>query len=189
MPHDSGWTAVNAENRTVVDERLDFSGNPAMVFKNLRGSTLTLERSVMQKEEFSFFHRLRIRYAEIDAQGVVFNAHYLTWFDTSITEYFRETGFSYKEVFTERDLDFHLIKATLEYLRPVHFDQVVDIGVRVGKVGNSSVSFILGVFAAGEPECCCRGEIIWVCSKIGTYKSHPLPEDARERWGQATQGE
>jgi acyl-CoA thioester hydrolase len=138
----------------------------------------------MQKDDFSFFYQLRVRYAEIDAQGVVFNAHYLTWFDTAITEYFRNTGFSYKDLFTEKGLDFHLIKATLEYLRPVGFDQVVDVGVSVERIGNSSVTFSLGVFVSGQQQCHCRGEIIWVCSKIGTHKSHPLPADAADLLGQ-----
>jgi acyl-CoA thioester hydrolase len=162
--------------------RLDFSRSRVIVVANF--SNLASGKSTMQRDAFSFFHPLRVRYAEIDAQGVVFNAHYLTWFDTAITEYFRETGFSYKEVFTSKGLDFHLIKATLEYLRPVHFDQMVEIGVRVAKIGNSSVSFALGVFVAKQEECYCRGEIIWVCSKIGTYKSHPLPADARALWEQ-----
>ncbi|RJQ65354.1 MAG: acyl-CoA thioesterase [Desulfobacteraceae bacterium] len=132
----------------------------------------------MQRNEFSFFHSLRVRYAETDAQGVVFNAHYLTWFDTAITEYLRDTGYSYKELFTSRDLDFHLVKATVEYLRPIGFDDVVEVGVRVARIGNSSVTFALAVFIAGQAECRSRGEIIWVCAKVGTHKSHPLPPDA-----------
>lgn len=42
----------------------------------------------MTRDQFSFFHPFRIRYSEIDGQGVVFNAHYLTFYDTTITEYF-----------------------------------------------------------------------------------------------------
>ena len=43
----------------------------------------------MHREDFRFFFPFRVRYAEVDGQNVVFNAHYLTYFDTSITEYFR----------------------------------------------------------------------------------------------------
>ena len=131
----------------------------------------------MQREDFSFFHTLRVRYAEIDLQGVVFNAHYLTYFDTSITEYMRRTGYSYTAFFTDRGLDFHLIKATVEYLRPIAFDQVLDIGVRVAKIGTSSITFALGIFSQEAPECLSRGEIIWVCAETGAHKSHPLPPD------------
>jgi acyl-CoA thioester hydrolase len=160
----------------IETQGLDFLSSLAIVYQTIALAAHT-GKALMQKDEFSFFYRLRVRYSEIDAQGIVFNAHYLTWFDTAITEFFRNTGFSYKDLFTSRELDFHLIKATLEYLRPVHFDHVVDVGVRVARMGNSSVTFALGVFIAEQKECYCRGEIIWVCTKIGTYKSHPLPGD------------
>lgn len=131
----------------------------------------------MRRDDFSFFHSLRVRYAEIDAQSVVFNAHYLSWFDTAITEFLRDTGYSYNDLFTIRGLDFHLVKATVEYLRPIGFDEMVQIGVRVARIGNSSVAFALGIFIAGQEDCHSRGEIIWVCSKVGTHRSHPLPPD------------
>lgn len=129
----------------------------------------------MQRENFSFFYSLRVRYAEVDAQGVVFNAHYLTYFDTAITEFFRNSGYSYADFFTSKGLDFHLIKATVEYLRPVGFDELMEIGVRIARIGTSSVTFALGVFGKDQPELRGAGEIIWVCAKPGTHKSHPLP--------------
>ncbi len=131
----------------------------------------------MERNAFSFFHPLRVRYAEIDLQGVVFNAHYLTYFDTAITEFLRHSGYSYKSIFTDHGLDFHLVKATVEYLRPIAFDLVIEIGVCLSHIGTSSVVFTPAIFAQGQDECLSRGEIIWVCAKIGTYKSHPLPPD------------
>ena len=44
----------------------------------------------MKKKDFCFTHTFRVRYAEVDAQGIVFNAHYLTYFDCAITEYYRK---------------------------------------------------------------------------------------------------
>jgi len=43
-------------------------------------------RSSLNREHYNFFHPFRVRYSEIDAQGIVFNAHYFTYFDTAITE-------------------------------------------------------------------------------------------------------
>jgi acyl-CoA thioester hydrolase len=137
----------------------------------------------MQRNAYSFFHPLRVRYAEIDLQGVVFNAHYLTYFDTAITEYLRDTGYSYKTLFTSRGLDFHLVKATVEFLRPIVFDLLIEIGVRVSRIGTSSITFAPAIFAQDQndqkdqPECLAKGEIVWVCAKVGTHKSHPLPPD------------
>jgi acyl-CoA thioester hydrolase len=77
----------------------------------------------------------------------------------------------------ERGLDFHLVKATVEYLKPVGFDELIDIGVAADKIGKSSITWNLGVFKEEGAECAARGEIIWVCYQVGTGKSHPLPED------------
>lgn len=133
----------------------------------------------IERSDFSFFFPLRVRYAEVDLQGVVFNAHYLTYFDTAITEFLRSTGYSYNALFTERGLDFHLIKATVEYLRPVGFDERIDIGVTVARIGTSSATFALGVFGKDDATCRATGEIVWVCAGKGTHKSHPIPDDFR----------
>ena len=45
------------------------------------------------RDQFRFFHPFRVRYSEIDGQGVLFNAHYLTYYDTAITEFFRALGY------------------------------------------------------------------------------------------------
>lgn len=131
----------------------------------------------MQRSPYAYFFPLRVRYAEVDLQGVVFNAHYLTYFDTAITEFMRSAGYDYKALFTSRGLDFHLVKATVEYLKPIGFDQEIEVGVAVDRVGNSSITFALSIFPKDQAICLARGEIIWVCAKIGTHKSHPLPDD------------
>ena len=46
----------------------------------------------MARQDFSFFHTLRVRWAEVDMQAIVFNGHYLTYFDVAFTEYWREAG-------------------------------------------------------------------------------------------------
>jgi len=136
-----------------------------------------LGMSGMTREHFRFFHRLRVRYAEVDSQGIVFNAHYLTYFDTAITEYVRAIHSDYYALIMERGLDFHLVKATVEYLKPIGFDELIDIGVAAHKIGRSSITWVLAVFKNEGAECVASGEIIWVCYQVGTGKSHPLPED------------
>ncbi len=132
---------------------------------------------MIKRDQFDFFHDLRVRYAEVDSQGIVFNAHYLTYFDTSITEYMRNIRYDYHALVSERGLDFHLVKSTVEYLKPIGFDEIIEIGVTAHRVGKSSVTWALGIFKKGESDCLAKGEIIWVCSRVGTNKSHPLPED------------
>jgi acyl-CoA thioester hydrolase len=131
----------------------------------------------MKRGPFKFFHDLRVRYAEVDSQGIVFNAHYLTYFDTSITEYMRNINYDYQALVSKRGLDFHLVKSTVEYLEPIGYDEIIEIGVTPHRIGKSSLTWVLAIFKKGGAECLAKGEIVWVCSRVSTSKSHPLPED------------
>ncbi|GAA5317347.1 MAG: thioesterase family protein [Candidatus Pelagadaptatus aseana] len=131
----------------------------------------------MERNDITFFYGLRVRYSEVDSQGIVFNAHYLTYFDTALTEYMRALGYDYHALVKDRGLDFHLVKSTVEYLAPIGFDDEIEIGVCPARIGSSSLTWTLAIFSKGQSECLSLGEIIWVCSKIGEHKSHPLPED------------
>lgn len=131
----------------------------------------------MQRQDFRFFHPLRVRYSEVDAQSVVFNAHYLTYFDVTLTEFLRDAGYDYHGLVAQQGLDFHLVKSTVEYLAPIRFDDELEIGVRAARIGNSSLTWALGIFRRGEETCLSRGEVIWVCAAAGSHRSHPLPAD------------
>ncbi|HVK98161.1 MAG TPA: thioesterase family protein [Dongiaceae bacterium] len=132
-----------------------------------------------QRDHYQWAHPLRVRYSEIDYQGIVFNAHYLTYFDVALTEFMREQDFDFTALVRDEKLDFHLVKSTVEYLRPIRADQLIEIAVRPGRLGQSSMTWNLAIFPGGETEgqadCLACGEIIWVCSKVGEHKSHPLP--------------
>lgn len=135
----------------------------------------------MQRNTFPFFYELRVRYSEIDAQGIVFNAHYLTYFDTALTEYLRHVGYDYQRDVVGRGIDFHVVKSLVEYRSPVRYDELIDIGVCLGRVGRSSLSWTLGVFGTGCDEARASGEIIWVCASAGSHQSTPVPTDIVER--------
>ena len=102
-----------------------------------------------------------MRYSEIDGQGVVFNAHYLTYFDTTITEYFRALGYDQYADAKQTGEDFHVVKSVIEYKAPVRFDWELDVGARVARIGNSSLTFELAIFLKGGDEALVTGEIVW----------------------------
>ena len=92
--------------------------------------------------EYPVRHRLRVRYSEIDAQGVVFNAHYLTYFDTTINEAFREHGIDWLAEVKRSGCDVQLVKSLVEYKAPLHFDEEIDVCARIGRLGNSSITSV-----------------------------------------------
>ncbi len=120
-------------------------------------------------------HRLRVRYSEIDAQGVVFNAHYLTYFDTAINEAFREHDIDWLAEMNASGCDVQLVKSLVEHKAPLHFDEEFDACARVGRLGTSSITWHLGIFGmAGDLRA--SGQIVWVYTDLAEKQSRPLPE-------------
>ncbi|AGK05000.1 acyl-CoA thioesterase [Meiothermus ruber] len=135
----------------------------------------------MQRADFGFFHRLRVRWAETDPQGIVFNGHYLTYFDVAITEYWRALGIPYPSTVERFGLDLFVVKATVEYHAPAHYDDELDIGVRVGRIGNSSMQFVLGIFR--EEAHLISGEVIYVAAHPQTRQPQTVPQAMRQLLG------
>jgi acyl-CoA thioester hydrolase len=129
----------------------------------------------MARNDFKFHHRLRVRYAEIDAQGVVFNSHYLTYFDTAIYEFLRELAFEYSSHVREHGQDFHTVKAVVEFHRPCRFDDEIDVGVRVAHLGRSSMTFHLEVLLKDCEDPQASGQVIWVNTDQKSGRSARLP--------------
>ena len=70
---------------------------------------------------------LRVRWAEVDLQGVVFNGHYLTYCDVCVTEYWRAIGMPYPAAFIDIGSDLFVRKATLEYHAPARYDDELEV--------------------------------------------------------------
>jgi acyl-CoA thioester hydrolase len=135
------------------------------------------------RDQFRFFHPFRVRYSEIDGQGVLFNAHYLTYYDTAITEFFRALGYDQYADAQKSGVDFHVVKAVVEYKAPIRFDWDLDVGARVAKIGNSSMTFELAIFRKGENDLLASGEIVWVNTDQTTHRPVPIPAATRELLG------
>lgn len=131
----------------------------------------------MAREDFSFFHSLRVRWAEVDMQGIVFNGHYLTYFDVAFTEYWRETGLPNVLQQARDGREMFARKATIEYLAPSRFDDVLDIGVRCAGLGRTSVRFVLEIHL-GEQHLI-SGELVYVYADTAARKGVAVPEEWR----------
>lgn len=128
-----------------------------------------------------FRHPFRVRYSEVDCQGVAYNAHYLTWFDVALWEFFRTLPWDLKAQVRDTDTDFHTVKAVVEYHAPVRFDEEIRVAVQPVRIGGSSLTFSLSLDVAGEDRRRASGEIVWVNACQTTHTSRPLPEDLTAR--------
>lgn len=128
---------------------------------------------------FPFFHPFRVRYSEIDGQAVVYNAHYLTYYDTAIFEYYRTIGYDQFQESQELLEDWHVVKALVEYKAPLTYDLEFEVGVRVARMGTSSLTYVLAIFPKGEETVLATGEVVQVYTDQRTHKSMPIPERIR----------
>lgn len=128
----------------------------------------------------AFTHTVRPRYAEIDLQGVVFNAHWLTYFDDASTRYYEHLGFDPQETFLDHQhFDVMVVKAVLEWAGSATFDDEVLIEIRPDRIGNASYDLRFTATVGGRPACGCV--ITYVSVVPGTKTSTPIPEVLRAR--------
>lgn len=124
-------------------------------------------------------HRFRVRYAEVDAQGVVFNSRYLEYADLLVTELFRKLGLNFGG---ETALEFHVVRAEVNYHRPLELDEEVEGRIWVRRLGTSSVTLAItlhGVIDDVEDGPRTTIELVQVHVDLPTGKPRELPSTTR----------
>jgi acyl-CoA thioester hydrolase len=139
-------------------------------------------------EDFRFRHRLRVRYAEIDAQAVVYNSHYMVYYDIGITEYLRQFSFNQVEHAARTGHDFHLVSSRVDYRRPIRYDTQIDVAVAAPDIGNSSITWSLALVEASGISLLSTGEIIWVYTNLTEETAVRVPDDLRELFSGSARG-
>jgi len=132
----------------------------------------------MKREDFRFFHKLRVRWAEVDMQKIVFNAHYLMYFDTAVADYWRAMAMPYEEGMQQLEGDIYVKKATVEFHGSARMDDRVDVGMKCARIGNSSMQFLGAIFRGEELLIHC--ELLYVFADPATQTSRPVPPRLRE---------
>ncbi len=132
----------------------------------------------MKRTDFRFTEPLRVRWSEVDMQKIVFNGHYLMYFDTAVAGYWRALALPYHEAMEHLQGDLYVRKATLEYVGSARYDEQLAVGVRCGRIGNSSMVFSAAIFR-GE-QLLVHGELVYVFADPATQTSKPVPPALRE---------
>lgn len=129
----------------------------------------------MNREDFTFVHGLRVRWAEVDRQDVVFNGHYFLYFDVAVAEYWRAIGFRYPQDIVEKfGTDIYAVKASAEFHGSATYDDLIEIGCRAVRIGRSSLQLVFGVWRGSEH--ITSGELVYVNADLKTRKSVPWPD-------------
>lgn len=125
------------------------------------------------RSAYRAFRTIGTRWSDNDVYGHVNNVVYYSWFDTAVNAYLIEQG----------ALDIHggstiglVIETQCNYFAPLAFPETVEAGIRVARIGGSSVRYEVGLFAQGAPQCAARGHFIHVYVDRETRRPVPLPE-------------
>lgn len=126
---------------------------------------------------YKAFRSITTRWMDNDVYGHVNNVVYYSWFDTAVNATLIEQGM----------LDIHggstiglVIETQCNYFAPLAFPQTIDAGIRVAKLGTSSVRYEVGLFAEGEPLTAAKGHFVHVYVDRETRRPVPLPAPLKQ---------
>ncbi len=127
----------------------------------------------MRRGDYALVNPLATRWSDNDIYGHVNNVVYYSWFDTSVNEVLISRGL----------LDPHggaiiglVVESGCRYHRPLAFPQRVEMGLRIGRLGTSSIRWEIGVFGGDAPEAAADGHFVHVHVDRETRRPVPLPD-------------
>jgi acyl-CoA thioester hydrolase len=113
----------------------------------LRGVRVVVEPSV-RPDDYPFVHRIRVRFAETDAMGIVHHSRYLPYLEEARVAYLRAIGHPYSE-WRDNGLDAAVLEAYLHYRRPLRFDDEVDVHLRLASASRATFQMAYLLTVAG----------------------------------------
>lgn len=129
--------------------------------------------------KYRFYHPLRVRYVEVDAQQHVFFGHYYTYFDVALVEYLRAIGFDYGGMVAS-GVDMFYVASECQYKGRARFDDLLHVHARIGHIGNSSFAFEFAIYKQPVDELIATGKIVAVAVDVETERPTHVPDTLRE---------
>ena len=139
----------------------------------------------LKKSDFKVFWETRIRYYELDPQGIMHNANYLAFYDQAVVEYFRDLDYDYEKEIRTTNKDFHTVQVVVQYNKPLYFDDEIEIGLKIKEVGNTSMTWVMGMFMKKTEELASASEIVHVYTDMKTSKPTTITDDLKKKLGVA----
>ena len=129
------------------------------------------------KTKKTHLNKIKVRYSEVDCQRIVYNSHYLTYFDISLSEML-EDCFDQDEYVKNTNNDFHTVGVQMDFKSPARLNDQLEVYTGVKKLGNSSVQYEIGIFKIGEDDACAVGYFVHVyVDRNEQDKVVPIPKN------------
>ena len=135
---------------------------------------------MLLKTKKTHLNKIKVRYSEVDCQRIVYNSHYLTYFDISLSEML-EDCFDQDEYVNNTNNDFHTVGVQMDFKSPARLNDQLEVYTGVKKLGNSSMTFMQEIYKAGSDEVLNSANITWVNTNQSSMKSESIPEDIKTK--------
>jgi acyl-CoA thioester hydrolase len=129
-----------------------------------------------RKPPFKYAAFVRVGFSDTDAQGVVYYGRYMPYFDLARTEYHRHLG-----RVSHDDVDFAMRAATVEYVAGAQFDDLLEVFVRVERIGTTSITYDHAVYRTEDDTLMSTATATLVCIALDERRAVPVPADFREQ--------
>ena len=134
----------------------------------------------MAKDDFKFHTSLRVRWMECDAQSIVYNGSYMDYLEVGQADYYRNLGFSIYKLGERGYFDTAVVKITLEFKAPARVEDMLDIFVRVSRMGNTSLTMDTELYAQGTDRLLTTGQAVYVGFDASSGATRRVPGEIRE---------
>jgi acyl-CoA thioester hydrolase len=139
---------------------------------------LELGRATDRKPPFKYSSLTRVGFSDTDAQGVVYYGRYLPYFDQARVEYARHLGML---ATGPEECEFVMRANTIEYLAPARFDDLLEVFIRVSRIGRTSATYECAAYRIDDDVLMVTAQQTLVLVDLDERKACPVPEWFRER--------
>jgi len=132
--------------------------------------------TLKNRDQFKFFLPIQTRWADNDIYGHVNNVTYYSYFDTAANSLLiQKTHFDIHQ----SEIIGLVVDSACSFLQELSFPEIVEVGVAIGKIGNSSLRYELAIFKQGQATAAAQGHFVHVFVDRETRKSSTIPNEMR----------
>jgi acyl-CoA thioester hydrolase len=137
---------------------------------------IELGHVTQRKAPFRYAAFVRVGFSDTDAQGVVYYGRYMPYFDLARTEFHRHLGRVHFGA-----VDFAMRAVTVEYVAPARFDDLLEVFVRVERIGTTSITYDHAAYRVEDDTLMASAKATLVCIALDERKALPVPQPLREQ--------
>jgi acyl-CoA thioester hydrolase len=139
--------------------------------------TIELGHLTNRRVPFKYSAFTRVGFSDTDAQGIVYYGRYLPYFDLARVEYHRHLGM----LRPETEHEFVMRASDIEYLAPAGFDDLLEVFIRVSRIGRTSATYEMAAYRVEDDELMVTAHQTLVLVDLAARKAAPIPDQFREK--------